>query len=281
MALVDDLAELAELEDLVDDWEVWASRWEQEFQRLSALEDERLLRAAKQAQRLAALVGGASYQAAVEAAVEEGDRAAKVASAVSGELVAAQRAQAVASVAASAEQARMDAYRSAMQEGQDLLRQAMEGAMQRRLDNEAKRREERRARQQAEAKRQAGAQAKAAPARPQAAPATTGANEAAASSASVDAWASFERMLKQAEGPVLQPTDVPWPAAPPATVSGALSQDGPEERKAKLRAAVLRWHPDKWGRALPLFREEHMQKVLEQVKEVTRRILEERRRFLL
>jgi len=71
---------------------------------------------------------------------------------------------------------------------------------------------------------------------------------------------------------------VPWPSLLP-TVSGISPDDGPGERKQKLRAAVLRWHPDKWGRILESIRAGDRAQVMERVKGVTRRILEERKRY--
>jgi hypothetical protein len=71
-------------------------------------------------------------------------------------------------------------------------------------------------------------------------------------------------------------TDVPWPTRLP-TISGIELVDGPAERKKKLRASLIRWHPDKWGRIFDLVHNNDIHLVMEQVKEVTRRIIEERR----
>merc|ERR1712232_637855 len=90
------------------------------------------------------------------------------------------------------------------------------------------------------------------------------------------AWASFERKLS-APGS-LRCENIPWPTTLP-TVSGVEAQDPTPDKKRKLRAAVLRWHPDKWGPVLARVCEEERAKVVECVKEVTRKILDERRRF--
>ncbi|CAE8598915.1 unnamed protein product, partial [Polarella glacialis] len=86
-------------------------------------------------------------------------------------------------------------------------------------------------------------------------------------------WDQFEKLM--AEGGKLKFANVPWPAEPPATVSGASRSEPREVRKSKLRNAVLRWHPDKWGPVLEHFDELERAPLLERVKEVTRRILDE------
>lgn len=94
------------------------------------------------------------------------------------------------------------------------------------------------------------------------------------------AWAQFEKQIGQCStgGAPLGCDDVPWPTFLP-TVSGIRIEESPKERKDKIRTAVLRWHPDKWGPILVCIREADHGKVMEKVKEVTRRILEERKRF--
>lgn len=94
------------------------------------------------------------------------------------------------------------------------------------------------------------------------------------------AWRDFEKRLQSdaftACGIGL--ADVPWPTKLP-TVCGIEAADGPKERKQKFRAAVLRWHPDKWAPVLARVKAEEKQQVVEQVQAVTRRILEERKKF--
>mmetsp|Transcript_47992 Transcript_47992/g.133884 ORF Transcript_47992/g.133884 Transcript_47992/m.133884 type:complete len:326 (-) Transcript_47992:269-1246(-) len=96
------------------------------------------------------------------------------------------------------------------------------------------------------------------------------------------AWAAFERRVADeataARGATLGCADVPWPTSLP-TISGILPTDKSKDRKRKLREAVLRWHPDKWMPILAHIREADRQEVMERVKAVTRRILDERKRF--
>jgi len=70
--------------------------------------------------------------------------------------------------------------------------------------------------------------------------------------------------------------DIPWPNEKFA-VSGIVAGDAKPERKKKLRAAMLRWHPDKWAPVMSAVRQSERQAVLRKVQEVTRRILDERR----
>lgn len=82
----------------------------------------------------------------------------------------------------------------------------------------------------------------------------------------------------QGGGQELRCADVPWPLDLPS-ISGSDSQDSDAERKRKLRAALLRWHPDKWAPLLEQVREADKAVVLEKVKEVTRRLLAEKERL--
>lgn len=94
------------------------------------------------------------------------------------------------------------------------------------------------------------------------------------------AWRTFEQLLRPGCLPQggLGLADIPWPTVLP-TVSGIEATDGPKERKQKLRTAVLRWHPDKWAPVLGHIRAAEQKEVLDRVAAVTRRILEERKRF--
>lgn len=90
------------------------------------------------------------------------------------------------------------------------------------------------------------------------------------------AWSTFEVKVKgEAQ---LAYTDIPWPLSLPS-VSGAATTDAPAERKKKLRGALLRWHPDKWAPLFARVKEADKVKVTEQIKEVTRRILDEKERL--
>eukprot|EP00747_Dinoflagellata_sp_TGD_P223156 gnl/TRDRNA2_/TRDRNA2_94781_c0_seq1.p1 gnl/TRDRNA2_/TRDRNA2_94781_c0~~gnl/TRDRNA2_/TRDRNA2_94781_c0_seq1.p1 ORF type:complete len:416 (-),score=52.12 gnl/TRDRNA2_/TRDRNA2_94781_c0_seq1:13-1260(-) len=92
-----------------------------------------------------------------------------------------------------------------------------------------------------------------------------------------EAWVGFEARAADSDH-VLTYAEIPWPLGLPA-VSGIVSQDGAGERKRKFRAALLRWHPDKWGPLLSRVIEADRSRVTERVKEVTRRILAERETF--
>jgi len=89
-----------------------------------------------------------------------------------------------------------------------------------------------------------------------------------------EAWKSFETSA-MASSQSLRYADVPWPSESFA-VSGIDASDGASERKKKLRSALLRWHPDKWGPLLERVVEADKPRVMEQVKEITRRILTEK-----
>eukprot|EP00439_Symbiodinium_sp_Y106_P031744 s1126_g3.t2 len=64
-----------------------------------------------------------------------------------------------------------------------------------------------------------------------------------------------------------------------ALESGMSASDPPDVKKRKLRAAVLRWHPDKWSPAVSQFPPAEQPVLLSRVKDVTQRILEEKRQF--
>ena len=64
-----------------------------------------------------------------------------------------------------------------------------------------------------------------------------------------------------------------------ATVSGIEPADGADVRKRKLRAALVRWHPDKWVRVFEAMAVDERVGVVERVQAITRRILDEKARF--
>jgi hypothetical protein len=63
------------------------------------------------------------------------------------------------------------------------------------------------------------------------------------------------------------------------TISGVGTNESLEMRKRKLRAALVRWHPDKWAKVLDCIHESDRAQVVDKVKEVTRRIIEEKKRY--
>jgi len=90
------------------------------------------------------------------------------------------------------------------------------------------------------------------------------------------AWSRFEQQSATAQS--IRYGSVPWPTSLP-TVSGVAQSDSHAERKRKFRAALVRWHPDKWGAVMAKVCEGDRPRVMERVKEVTQRILEEKKRF--
>merc|ERR1711862_33004 len=84
-------------------------------------------------------------------------------------------------------------------------------------------------------------------------------------------WLQFEARVKSG-AQSLRHADVPWPTSLP-TVSGVSADESPDVQKQKLRAALVRWHPDKWGNLLESIQEGDRKQVVEKVKEVTRRII--------
>lgn len=91
-----------------------------------------------------------------------------------------------------------------------------------------------------------------------------------------EAWGKFEAKVRD-QGAISY-ADVPWPLSL-LTVSGVTSADSAPERKKKLRAALLRWHPDKWAPLLGRVKDADKQQVITQVKEVTRKILAEKEQY--
>lgn len=87
------------------------------------------------------------------------------------------------------------------------------------------------------------------------------------------AWRTFAAQVSRKQP--LHYADIPWPTCLPS-VSGVEPKDNAAERKKKLRAALVRWHPDKWGSIFDLVHDCDKASVMERVKEVTRRILEEK-----
>merc|ERR1711933_717011 len=65
------------------------------------------------------------------------------------------------------------------------------------------------------------------------------------------AWQRYDAACARLDGGItkgIRLVEVPWP--PAGNVCGFLPADGPSIRKQKLRRALLRWHPDKWHKAL-------------------------------
>lgn len=92
------------------------------------------------------------------------------------------------------------------------------------------------------------------------------------------AWAAYNSACAKLEADLrrratpLRVSDVPWP--PTGSVCGFVPEDGPKERKQKLRKALLRWHPDKWHGALEKSPEKA--ELAERLQGITQQILSER-----
>lgn len=289
----------------------WAQLWEQEFERFSTAEDSRLSRVAEKARQLAAH-GLHSYQETVEARVLEEDARARQIARVAGVVLEAQQTHAVEEVNLDAAQGRRQVYQDALHSMDDLVRNVSDGAAARRQAREAKRREEKRVREAAaEARRRqrdaepqdgsrgrgpasgsgggggAAERGTSAPPRFTRQPGAHAAGLPAAPPPRLDsfaafdaAWGIFERQVAAAlsQGGAVRFDDVPWPTLLPS-VAGICPGDGAQAQKDKLRTAVLRWHPDKWGKVLGLVCEDHRARVMDGVKCVTQRLLEERKRL--
>eukprot|EP00439_Symbiodinium_sp_Y106_P070514 s580_g12.t1 len=93
------------------------------------------------------------------------------------------------------------------------------------------------------------------------------------------AWQAFEQRLSSgSQKGLLTAVEIPWPHSLPS-VSGVLASDATADIKKKLRTALIRWHPDKWAPILEHVVEAQRGDVLSRVKEVTQRLLEEKKMF--
>ena len=86
------------------------------------------------------------------------------------------------------------------------------------------------------------------------------------------AFKLFERRLAAAQEGSLRLADVPLP--PPGAVCSARTASA---RKKAVRAALLRWHPDKFD--LSKFTSEDRGAVADAVADVTRRVVKEKKRL--
>lgn len=271
--------------DLKDLWDSFAQLWEKEFTRLSRNEEVHQSRVAAFAE-LAAEFEEEAYVRSVEDKVRAGDAAARRESQRCAAQEESRQNQAVARVASDAEQRRIEATRAAMEDMDALIDEAARRSAAKREEREARRREARRERQAAtNARFKPGEAAGASNDRPRpsaeppraSAPAAERVKAQVPVAPKVPGWKDLEARMQ--EGAELSLADVPWPPAPPATVSGMSASDPADVKKRKLRAAVLRWHPDKWSPALQHFPAADQPVLLNRVKDVTQRILEEKRRF--
>ena len=99
-------------------------------------------------------------------------------------------------------------------------------------------------------------------------------------------WGAFEDLSskKRSRGELLAHGDVPFPPLGDASgdlfgvgCGGGAAAPAAAERRARVRALLLRWHPDKFGAAhKPLFGEAEFARVMESVTAVSQRINEAR-----
>merc|ERR1712157_555010 len=92
-----------------------------------------------------------------------------------------------------------------------------------------------------------------------------------------EAWTRLEAFLEHRSGPI-HFADIPWP--PPSGmlggITGVLPGDSAAVAKRRLVAALRRWHPDKWRRILDRVPEQEQNRVMEQVKNIAQRLLDEK-----
>lgn len=307
-ALADEaIADTALYEDGLDDaWDSWAAHWETEFSRLDGLEEQwqklgadRACLVAKREMEQAILAEAAAKAQKVEQLLED-----------------MRREEARQKLREDATQGRKNAAAEAMEDSDDLVRQIQENAAARRAANAARQKKEREVAREAQYRRYestkppsrspspappkssgaAGAPPRRPskeesrgpskdtrpPPRPRASSLGPGSERRPPTSflsfEDFDAhWARFEERIT-AGGKDLRLLDVPWPLSL-ATVSGVSACESLAARKTKLRAALKRWHPDKWSKLLDCIHESDRAKVVEKVKEVTRKIIDEKKRY--
>lgn len=297
-----------DLDDLADLLDAWARQWEKEFELFSSAETDYLARVADRVRLFAerGIERASSDGRMMAALLEESDARAQMIGQRARQLSEVRRQQEVEDIDSKAGLTRYHTYHTALEETEEVLRNISERKDAERREREEKFRENLRVQRQRRAERRTntasggsggagtgsgGARRASEPPRFAKPPFS---NQAAArkteptaalrldTAAAYDkAWAAFEQRLAElpADGPTLGHSDVPWPSKLP-TVSGIdEAADGRQARRIKFRSAMLRWHPDKWGPILARIRETDRAQVMEGVKAVTRRILDERRRF--
>mmetsp|Transcript_75865 Transcript_75865/g.180238 ORF Transcript_75865/g.180238 Transcript_75865/m.180238 type:complete len:686 (-) Transcript_75865:39-2096(-) len=90
------------------------------------------------------------------------------------------------------------------------------------------------------------------------------------------AWANLEALLETGSSQI-RFSDIPWPSqAPSASITGVAPGDSAASVKRKLAVALRRWHPDKWRRILDHVPDDEQTRVMERVKAVAQRLLEEK-----
>mmetsp|Transcript_46119 Transcript_46119/g.84493 ORF Transcript_46119/g.84493 Transcript_46119/m.84493 type:complete len:571 (+) Transcript_46119:51-1763(+) len=88
------------------------------------------------------------------------------------------------------------------------------------------------------------------------------------------AWSRVDALLETHNCPIYF-VDIPWPASS-GSITGITSAESAASAKKKLALALRRWHPDKWKRILDHVPRQEQQRVMEHVKAVAQRLLEEK-----
>mmetsp|Transcript_148031 Transcript_148031/g.258170 ORF Transcript_148031/g.258170 Transcript_148031/m.258170 type:complete len:333 (+) Transcript_148031:33-1031(+) len=303
-------------ERLADDWDAWAARWESEFQRMDNLEEKRraasevrarseVLREAGRAQLEAAAAKMRKMEDALEDVRREQQKAELRADAARARKEVASAAQdscddLVAQISANAARRRREADEK-LKKKREAAREAEwkkfhEGQYVPKGNPGAARPPSGASNRtgSASAKPPGGASDRAGSASNRAGSASRGSGSRASSQSRASskpraptlftsfaefdaAWAAFEKQVAAGvQG--LRFLDVPWPVSLP-TVSGVEPRENLDARKRKLRAALVRWHPDKWSKVLDCIHEADRGQVVERVKEVTRRIIDEKKLY--
>lgn len=88
-------------------------------------------------------------------------------------------------------------------------------------------------------------------------------------------WAKLEGLLEAGSSTPIHFIDIPWPDAQ-GSLTGIAPGDATVTAKRKLAAALRRWHPDKWRRILNCVPEAEQERVMQRVKSIAQRLLEEK-----
>mmetsp|Transcript_20703 Transcript_20703/g.40479 ORF Transcript_20703/g.40479 Transcript_20703/m.40479 type:complete len:213 (+) Transcript_20703:641-1279(+) len=92
------------------------------------------------------------------------------------------------------------------------------------------------------------------------------------------AWSRLEGKLESSTASIGF-MDIPWPREATYGITGVHPGDQPVEAKRRLAAALRRWHPDKWRRILDRVPEAEQARVMERVKTIAQRLLDEKARL--
>lgn len=90
-------------------------------------------------------------------------------------------------------------------------------------------------------------------------------------------WARLEEYLERNSDPVRM-ADIPWPRDE-SCITGVILGDPAATVKRRLAVALRRWHPDKWRRIIDRVAPEERQDIVEKVKTITQKLLQEKKRL--